>query len=55
MSKPSQSRRDVTVMDPQFKDKRDKSGQPARNTNYFEQTTDYEQGVKQLADPEIEP
>jgi hypothetical protein len=42
-------------MDPQFRDKRNKSGQPADNSNRFEDPEDYEEGVKQLTDEEIGP
>ena len=42
-------------MDPQFRDKRDKSGKPAENSNTFEDSEKFEEGIKQLLDPEIGP
>jgi len=53
--KPSQLKRLVDVKEPSFKDKREKSGQPAENSNYFEEPEDYEEGVKQLTDSQIGP
>ena len=51
----SQVRKDVGLMDPQFRDKRNKSGQPADNSNRFEDPEGFEMGVKELLDPEGGP